>query len=112
MRSVDEAADHCDFAEGRLEQHRAFNPGDELLLQDIGREERLRICDRLQAIAGEAVIIGDEAERLETRSLHAPRDKHAERLVRVPAFEAVGDHIMMAFVREGLDEQLMRFGKD
>src|SRR6185369_17500403 len=35
-------------------------------------------------------------------------EKHAERLVRIPAFEAVGDHEMLALVRESLDEQLVR----
>ena len=41
MMALDEAADHCDFAKCRLEQVRAFDPFDELLLEDFGGEQRI-----------------------------------------------------------------------
>src|SRR3546814_11390283 len=45
------------------------------------------------------------------RRLHAASEEHAERLVRVPAFEREGDHIVCAFVREGFDQHLVRPGQ-
>jgi hypothetical protein len=39
MVALDEAADHRDLAEGALQQVRALHPFDELVLEDVGREE-------------------------------------------------------------------------
>ena len=67
--------------------------------------------DRIEPVAGERIIVGDEAQWPQPRALHPPGDQHAERLVRVPAFEAVGDHVVAMLVREGLDEQLVGRGQ-
>ena len=72
----------------------------------------LRVGDRLEPVAGERIIVGDEAERLEAGFLHALGEQHSQRLVRVPALEAVGDHEMLALVGKGLDQQLVRLGQD
>src|SRR4051812_41047742 len=85
MLSFDQPADHRDLAESRLQKVRTLNPIDEFLLENIGGEQRLWIADRLEPVAGEPVIIGDEAQRFQTRALHPPGDQHAQRLMRVPA---------------------------
>ncbi len=39
------------------------------------------------------IVGGDEAERLEPRALQPAGQQHAERLVRQPALEGIGDHV-------------------
>ena len=110
MVALDEPADHRHLAKGVLQQQALLDPVDELLFENVGREEGFRVCNRIEAVAGEGVIVGDEAERFEPRMLHPARDQHAQRLMCVPALEAVGDHVVQFLMRERLDEQLLRLG--
>jgi hypothetical protein len=112
MLALDEAADHRDLAERALEEVRLLDPLDELALEDVGGKQWPRVLDRLEAVGGEGIIVGDEAERLQAGVLHPLGDQHAERLVRVPALEAVGAHVVAALAREGLDQQLVGLGED
>ena len=53
-------------------------------------------------------VIGElKAERLEAQMLHAPRDEHAERLVRLAAGEGVEKGVIAAFA-EVLDQKPVR----
>ena len=45
------------------------------------------------------------------RALQPARQQHAERLVREPAFEGIGDHVEAVAARERLDQELGRAGK-
>ena len=58
------------------------------------------------------VVVGDEAERLRARAVEAARQQHAERLVREPAFERIGDEIVALAARKGLDQHLVGAGDD
>ena len=40
MLALDQPADHRDFAERALEQMRLFDPFDEFMFEDVGREQR------------------------------------------------------------------------
>ena len=53
MVALDQPADHRHLAEGALQQVRALHPVDELVLEDVGREERGRIrrSDRARSTA-------------------------------------------------------------
>ena len=44
MLALDQPADHRDLAERGLEQVRALDPLDELLLEDVGREQGLGVA--------------------------------------------------------------------
>src|SRR5690606_26517198 len=54
------------------------------------------------------IIRCDKAERLQSCPRHAFGDQHPEGLVRVPPLEGEADHILVALVRESLDQQLAR----
>src|SRR3546814_11100349 len=69
---------------------------------------RAGIDNRLHRPRAKRIIGGDETQWAIARRLHAASEEHAERLVRVPAFEREGDHIVCAFVREGFDQHLVR----
>ena len=107
MLALDQPADHRHLTEGALEQIRLLDPVDELVLKDVRGQQGPRVGDRLQAVASQGIIVGDEAQWLEAGALHPPGDQHAQRLVRVPALEAVQDHEVAVLVREGLDQQLV-----
>ena len=53
------------------------------------------------------IVVGDEAERLRAGALQPARQQHAERLVREPALERIGDQEVPVAAREGLDQQLV-----
>ena len=108
VMTLDQPADDRDLPERILEQIALLDPIDELPFQYVGREQRFRVPDGFEPVAGQAIVIGDEAERLELGALHPARDQHAERLVGVPALETVGDHVVLAVMLECLDEELMR----
>src|SRR3546814_15257793 len=72
---------------------------------------RAGIDNRLHRPRAKRIIGGDETQWAIARRLHAASEEHAERLVRVPAFEREGDHIVCAFVREGFDQHLVRPGQ-
>src|SRR3546814_8970666 len=111
MLAVDQAADQRDLAKGALQQMGALHPFDELMLQYVRRKERAGIDNRLHRPRAKRIIGGDETQWSIARRLHAASEEHAERLVRVPAFEREGDHIVCAFVREGFDQHLVRPGQ-
>ena len=55
---------------------------------------------------GERIVGGDEAERPRAGALQPARQQHAERLVRQPALERIGDHVEAVAARKGLDQQV------
>src|SRR3546814_4368427 len=86
-------------------------PVDKLMLQYVGGKQARRIGDGFQAIDSQRVIIGDKSDGEQPLAFHPPRQQHAQRLVRVPSLEAVGDHVMSALMREGFDLKLPRAGQ-
>src|SRR3546814_11884436 len=72
---------------------------------------RAGIDNRLHRPRAKRIIGGDETQWTIARRLHAASEEHAERLVRVPAFEREGDPLVLAFVRDGLDQHLVRPGQ-
>ncbi len=110
--ALDQSADHRDLAERALEQCRSFDPFDEFVGKDVGTEQARRILNRFEAIADQRVIRGLEAERFQAAQLHSLGQQHAERLVRIPPLERIGDHVMAPVAREGFDEQLTRLRQD
>ncbi len=59
-----------------------------------------------------AVVVGDEAEWTGADAIEAARQQHAERLVRQPALERIGDEIVAVAARERLDQHLVAPGND
>src|SRR3546814_20738573 len=81
------------------------------MLQYVRRKERAGIDNRLHRPRAKRIIGGDETQWAIARRLHAASEEHAERLVRVPAFERAGDHMVRASVREGFAQLLVRPGR-
>ena len=65
MLALDEPADDRDFAKGAFEQVGLFDPFDEFMFEDVGREQGRGVDDFLEAVAGQRIVVGDEAERFE-----------------------------------------------
>ena len=59
--ALDQPADHRDLAKSALEQLRLFDPLDEFLFEDVGRQQGRGVGDRFQAVDGDGIIVGDEA---------------------------------------------------
>ncbi len=58
----------------------------------------------------ERIVGGDEAERPCAQPLQPARQQHAERLVRQPALERIGDHVEAVAVRKVSTRRSPRFG--
>src|SRR3546814_13588813 len=86
----------------------ALHPFDELMLQYVRRKERAGIDNRLHRPRAKRIIGGDETQWAIARRLHAASEEHAERLVRVPAFEREGDHIVRSEGRRVGKECVMK----
>ena len=99
----------CDSCKPRLEiiaQH--------VLVEELRRATAVPaaiISDRSRtAHTDERIFAGDETHGLGADALEPPRQQHAERLVRQPAFEGIADEIMAAAAWEGLDQHLVAAG--
>ena len=68
---------------------------------------RHRRADVAERPHGDRIIVGDKAQRLQARALHAARQQHAERLMREAPFERIGDREKPAASRECLDEEVV-----
>ena len=106
MLALDQSANHRDLAERTFQQVAALHPIDELISQNVRREQRRWIGNRFQTPYAERIIARDKAHRHQPAAFHSPGEQHAQRLVRVPAFERIGHHIMPFVVRKCFDQQL------
>ena len=108
------------LAEGALHQVRFRQPGVEVVAEHVlgeqivevelaGGDERREVADAPQR---HAVVVGDEAERPGADAIEAARQQHAERLVRQPPLERVGDEVVAVAARERLDQHLVAPGND
>ena len=89
---LDQPGDDRDVAEGAA-QHRALrHPFLQLVAQDVLLEQRARRRVGSKARPDGQHVVGREiAERRHAEALHPLRHQHAQRLVREPALEAIGD---------------------
>ena len=68
----------------------------------------MRWRDVAEAPDRKRIFVGDEAERPQPRALEPPRQQHAERLMREPAFERIADEIILVGARKGFDQKFAR----
>ena len=116
--ALDQAGDDRAIAEGALHQRRFGEPSFEVvaqhvLIEQVGeREFAARDAQRHVAEAPDRqrVFIGDKAERPQPRSFEPPRQQHAERLMRQPAFERIADEIVLVGARKRFDQELAGAG--
>ena len=89
-------------------------PRFEIVAQHVGIEQRVEIEPALpdhgrhvaESPDRQRIFIGDKAERPHPGALHAPRQQHAERLVRQPSLEGIADEVMLVAARKGFHQQL------
>ena len=74
MLALDEPADDRDLAEGAFEQVRLLDPLDEFMFENVGGEQGRGVDDFLEPVAGERIVVGDEAKRFEPGAFHAAGD--------------------------------------
>ena len=82
------------------------------IAEDVGREKLGDVLAADWRYAGndEAVIRDLKAQRLQAQMLHAPRDQHAERLVRAAAREGVEHGAVEALLKKVLHQQPVAIG--
>ncbi len=115
VAALHEPGDDGDLAEGAFHQVRFGEPSVEIIAQHILGKEPGKVepaaRDHLRNVAqpphGHAVVVGDEAQRLRAGAVEASRQQHAERLVGETSFEGIGDKIVAAAARKGLDQHFL-----
>ena len=101
----DQSGNHRHVAEGPA-QHGGFrHPFLQVVAQHVFMKQSIRIGHRFQAPGRQDVVGRDKPERPQSGTLHAPGQQHAERLVRVAPFEAIGDQELLFAARKGLDQE-------
>ena len=108
---LDEARHRRHMAERALQHAAVEDPFLKLISEDIGRKKpRDMVPADGRKPRDHQPVIGDlKTERLQAQMLHAPRDEHAERLVRLAAGEGV-EQCMVTALEEMLDQQPVRAG--
>ena len=106
---LDEAGHRRDVPERALQHAAVENPFLKLVAENIRVQEALDMAALYCAKPRDhQPVIGElEAEGLEPQMLHAPRDEHAERLVRLAPGEGVEQRVVAALAGM-LDQQPVR----
>ncbi len=108
----DQAGDGGDIAEGPLHQNGFVQPGIQIVPQHVRRQQRVHVRHRAQRPYRHRIVAGDETQRTQAQPFHPPGQQHAERLVRQPPLERVGDQIVLPGAREHFHEQFVRTRQD
>ena len=108
MLAFNQPANHRNLAKGAPQEVRILDPFNKLILQNLWRQERRRVSNRLQTPNSQGIVIGNKAHGRKAAILHPAGNQHAERLVRIPPLESVKHAVMPLGMGEAFDQQLPR----
>ena len=116
---LNQAGNHRAIAKRALHQSRFIEPSLQIIAQHILRKQRLQRQlflrdhqpDIAQAPYGQPVIIGDKTHWPRAHALHAPRQQHAQCLMRQAPLKRIGCHIIARAAGKTFDQQRVFFGQ-
>jgi hypothetical protein len=108
--AVDQPRDDGGALEGPLHHRVVGEPCLHRLDQVLAGEKRHRVAHRVQSPDQRGVVGRDETHRVQALRLHPLGQQKAERLLGVPAREAVGDEVFAPVMGEAFDKQAVAFG--